>query len=238
MASFSRHRLRTCCLWQISSRPWSVVATGPAIDEPDCLVRLDHFELAYGPNGSVQQNMLVANVTAGESNELKARDDGELLIANYIDDPTVQRLIGRPPARAKQIGKDAPDLSGEKWFNTDRPLPLSELRGKVVLLVFLNTSDARSISAFTQLEELAEKYRDKGLYVLGVDSPEGAPLQALSDHGLRLPFVVDDGETAKRYDAKFMPIYFSIRRDGILWFVHTSGPPPEKQLERLLERDD
>jgi hypothetical protein len=182
--------------------------------------------------------MRVANVTTGVSNELNVRDDGELLVANYIDDRTVQRLIGRPSARAKQIGKDAPDLSGEKWFNTDRPLPLSDLHGKVVLLCFIDTSKDQSIRAFAELEELAEKYREKGLFVLGVDSPDGAPLPALSAHGLRLPFVVDDGETAKRYDVKGLPIYFSIRRDGVLWFVYNAGPPPQKQLEQLLERDD
>ncbi|HVC99243.1 MAG TPA: redoxin domain-containing protein [Pirellulales bacterium] len=236
--SFSPNRLRTCCLWSISSRPWLVTATGPAVDEPDCLVRLDHFELAYGPNGSVSQNMLVANVTRGESNELNVRDDGELLIANYIDDPTARRLVGRPPERANQIGVETPELSCEKWFNTDHPLTLNALRGKVVLVVFFNSSDARSIGAFRDLDELSAKYREQGLVVLGVDSPHGAPDKAVSDHGLKLPFVVDDGETAKRYDVKAMPLYFSIRRDGTLTFVHKAGPPPPRQIERLLERDD
>jgi len=107
-----------------------------------------------------------------------------------------------------------------------------------VLLVFFNSSDARSISAFRELDELSAKYREQGFVVLGVDTPKGAPDGAVRDHDLKLPFVVDDGGTAKSYEVAAMPIYFSIRRDGTLTFVHKAGPPPARQIERLLERED
>jgi thiol-disulfide isomerase/thioredoxin len=221
-----------------SDDPWSVVASGPQADEADCLLRWTHHELPTRGTRS-GGNLPAANLSSGEAGEYDIADDGELLIAHRVDEPMARRWIGRPPARAKQIGVEAPELSAAKWINTDQSLSLADLRGKVVLLAFFNSGDERSLGALPALDKLSAKYGDKGLVVLGVDSSNDTA-QALDGLKLKLPIMADDGETTKRYAVNVlpMPIYFSIRRDGILTFVHSSAPPPAWQLERLLDRDD
>ncbi len=64
---------------------------------------------------------------------------------------------------------DAPALVGlGPWFNSP-PLSLAQLRGKVVLLV--NTASFRGFTPqYLDLEAVYEKYKDRGLVVLGVPS--------------------------------------------------------------------
>jgi len=86
-----------CSLVKFNSDSWSVVATGPAIDESDCILRLYDYETVPGRGASVmQRNLPGANVTVGELGDISVVDDGELLVAHYIDEPTARRLLGRP----------------------------------------------------------------------------------------------------------------------------------------------
>ena len=51
-------------------------------------------------------------------------------------EPTPETLLGGPdfkPVKLDDLGP-APELENEIWLNTDQPLRLADLRGKVVLL--------------------------------------------------------------------------------------------------------
>ena len=59
--------------------------------------------------------------------------------------------------------------SGLQWLNTDHPLTLKELRGKVVLLDFWTYACINCIHVIPDLQRLEEKYPDE-LVVIGVHS--------------------------------------------------------------------
>jgi thiol-disulfide isomerase/thioredoxin len=68
---------------------------------------------------------------------------------------------------AEMIGKPAPDFTGDFAIN-GKPTKISALKGKVVLLDFWAVWCGPCIGAFPHLRELNDKYKDKGLEVVGV----------------------------------------------------------------------
>src|SRR3712207_4551008 len=64
----------------------------------------------------------------------------------------------------------APELAGGRgWLNTDRPLSLAQLRGKVVLLDFWTYGCINCVHIIPDLKRLEEKYA-KQLVVIGIHS--------------------------------------------------------------------
>lgn len=73
-------------------------------------------------------------------------------------------------AMAQQGKVRAPELNGGKsWLNTDKPLSLQALRGKVVLLDFWTYGCINCIHIIPDLKKLEAKYADQ-LVVIGVHS--------------------------------------------------------------------
>ena len=69
----------------------------------------------------------------------------------------------------------APEFVGnQRWFNTpgDRPLTLSGLRGRVVLVDFWTYSCINCIRTLPYLKAWDAKYRKDGLTIVGVHTPE------------------------------------------------------------------
>src|SRR5574341_1465933 len=83
--------------------------------------------------------------------------------AKRLDMPTQER----PRIRA-------PELTGHRgWLNTDKPLSLAGLKGKVVLLDFWTYGCINCIHIMPILEQLEQKYGDS-LVVVGVHSAKFA----------------------------------------------------------------
>jgi thiol-disulfide isomerase/thioredoxin len=73
---------------------------------------------------------------------------------------------------AALIGKAAPDISGDFALN-GKPVKLSDLKGKVVLLDFWAVWCGPCIATFPHLKEWNKEYKDKGLEIVGVTSYYG-----------------------------------------------------------------
>lgn len=71
--------------------------------------------------------------------------------------------VEREPVRA-------PELNGAAWLNTDHPLKLADLRGKLVLLDFWTYCCINCMHILPDLKYLEEKYADAPLAVIGVHS--------------------------------------------------------------------
>src|SRR6202171_6796611 len=66
----------------------------------------------------------------------------------------------------------APNFVGiDKWFNS-APLNISDLRGKVVLVDFWTYGCVNCVNTLPHVTELYAKYKDRGLVVVGVHTPE------------------------------------------------------------------
>lgn len=125
----------------------------------------------------------------------------------------------------------APDFVGnQKWFNTlnGEPLSISELRGKVVLVDFWTYTCINCIRTLPALKKLWASYRNKGLVIVGVHSPEfpfersaSNVEEALEQNELTYP-VAQDNEFAtwNAYSNEFWPSKFLIDANGNIRYAH------------------
>jgi thiol-disulfide isomerase/thioredoxin len=144
----------------------------------------------------------------------------------------VLEIEGYPEHEGRRVGQGpAPQLAGiEKWFNTagGKPLSLDKLRGKVVLVDFWTYSCINCIRTVPHLRDLHEKYKDRGLVIIGVHTPEFAferdhsnIKKAIADLDVRWPVAVDNEySTWKKYYNRYWPAHYLIDADGNIQQVH------------------
>jgi cytochrome c biogenesis protein CcdA/thiol-disulfide isomerase/thioredoxin len=143
----------------------------------------------------------------------------------------------------------APDFTGnQRWFNTagERPLSLAELRGKVVLVDFWTYTCINCIRTLPHLKAWDERYRDKGLTIVGVHTPEFTferdaenVEDAIAQNGLRYPVAQDnDYATWDAYGNEFWPAKYLIDARGQVRYTHFGEgdyEETEEAIRRLLE---
>ena len=119
----------------------------------------------------------------------------------------------------------APPLQGiSAWFNTveGAPITLESLRGRVVLIDFWTYSCVNCLRTIPHLQALDRAYRDKGLTIVGVHTPEFAfeadpdnVRSAIADLGVTWPVALDpDFATFRAYRNQYWPAEYLIDRDG------------------------
>ena len=85
-------------------------------------------------------------------------------------------MSAKPAAQYKElpVEDDMPSLAGAvAWLNSP-PLTTESLKGKVVLVDFWTYSCINCLRAIPYVQAWAEKYKDNGLVVIGVHTPEFA----------------------------------------------------------------
>ncbi len=103
------------------------------------------------------------------------------------------------PFAVAAVQSTAPDFAGiSNWFNS-APLNIANLRGKVVLVDFWTYGCVNCVNTLPHVTELYAKYKDRGLVVVGVHTPEfpfersAANVQAaLKRHGITYPVAQDN----------------------------------------------
>ena len=84
----------------------------------------------------------------------------------------LRRAAGAAPTRGLEDYGAAPDFAGnDRWFNS-KPLTLAGLRGRVVLVDFWTYTCINCIRTLPHLSAWDKAYRDEGLTIVGVHSPE------------------------------------------------------------------
>lgn len=127
--------------------------------------------------------------------------------------------------KEKNLAPDVRDI--EAWINSE-PLSLEDLRGKVVLVDFWTYSCINCIRTLPYIEAWHEKYKDDGLVIIGVHSPEfafekdlGNVQKAVKEYGLQYPVALDNNfSTWKAYNNRYWPAKYFIDRDGYLRHYH------------------
>jgi thiol-disulfide isomerase/thioredoxin len=97
-----------------------------------------------------------------------------LTIGSIQGAPTVDAAEPAPsrPASHLPVGSAMPGFDGAVTWLNSAPLTPVQLRGKVVLVDFWTYSCINCIRTIPYIRAWAEKYRAKGLVVLGVHTPE------------------------------------------------------------------
>ncbi|MCC2667666.1 MAG: Thiol-disulfide isomerase and thioredoxin [Armatimonadetes bacterium] len=127
-----------------------------------------------------------------------------------------------------RVKVEAPDFPGGlKWLNSP-PLKLEALRGKVVLVDFWEYTCVNCIRTFPYLKAWHEKYKDKGLVIIGIHTPEfhfakEEPNVAKSakQFGLTWPLIVDSDYVMWRtYGNQYWPAKYLIDQSGFVRDYH------------------
>src|SRR5260221_12772782 len=87
--------------------------------------------------------------------------------------PEAEFIMSDNPLVANDLGP-APELNNTIWINSDKPLKLADLKGKVVLLEFWTFECINCIHTFPAINSFYDKYADKGLVIIGDHFPEFA----------------------------------------------------------------
>ncbi|MBI1936341.1 thioredoxin family protein [Candidatus Woesearchaeota archaeon] len=140
----------------------------------------------------------------------------------------------------------APDFVGiEKWINSE-PLTMEQLKGKVVLIDFWTYTCINCIRTLPYIKDWDKKYRDKGLVIIGVHTPEFEfekkyenVLNAAKDYQLKYPIAQDNNYgTWSAYQNRYWPHKFLIDIDGFIRYDHIGEgayDETEKMIQELLQ---
>lgn len=136
-----------------------------------------------------------------------------------------------------------PTLQGAtEWINSP-PLTAESLRGKVVLVDFWTYSCINCLRTTPYLKAWAEKYRDAGLVVIGVHSPEFAfekrienVRRATKDLGITYPVAVDsDFKIWRDFDNQYWPAFYFVDAQGRIRH-HQFGEGQYDLAERVIQQ--
>ncbi|HEX3793037.1 MAG TPA: cytochrome c biogenesis protein DipZ [Acidimicrobiales bacterium] len=127
-------------------------------------------------------------------------------------------------ANLPNLGK-APNFTGIlSWFNTpgNKPLTLTQLEGKIVLIDFWTYSCINCQRALPHVEGWYKDYKKDGLVVVGVSTPEFAfehvvsnVMSAAGNLGIKYPVAIDnDYGTWNAYNNEYWPAEYLIDQTG------------------------
>jgi cytochrome c biogenesis protein CcdA/thiol-disulfide isomerase/thioredoxin len=179
--------------------------------------------LARAPN-SAKTSDASANATADAANGATLR----------VADPSTETLPDEGPM---------PSLDGAtEWLNSP-PLTAESLRGKVVLVDFWTYSCVNCIRTLPYLRAWYDKYKDRGLVVIGVHAPEFAfehdvdnIRRAATEFKIDYPIAVDNEYTIWRaFKNEYWPAHYFVDAKGRVRHHHF-GEGEYAQSERIIQQ--
>lgn len=123
----------------------------------------------------------------------------------------------------------APDFVGiNKWLNPQKPIHISDLKGKVVLVDFWTYTCINCIRTLPHVTAWYDKYKSQGFVVIGVHTPEfqfehdtNNVLQAIKQYHIHYPVAQDnDYATWNAYNNQYWPAEYLIDANGIIRRTH------------------
>jgi thiol-disulfide isomerase/thioredoxin len=147
----------------------------------------------------------------------------------------LERSEPQPASASASARRPAPDFSLTDL--ADRPLVLSQLRGKVVLLDFWATWCTPCRQETPQFVALQEKYGARGLQMVGVSMDDGPePVRAFyREFKMNYPVAMGTVPVAEAYGGVLgLPVAFVIDRQGRMVEKY-EGPADMAKLERQLD---
>jgi thiol-disulfide isomerase/thioredoxin len=121
----------------------------------------------------------------------------------------------------------APEISNGMWINSE-PLTLKSLHGRVVLIDFWTFACYNCRNTLPALKKWDAQYRDKGLTIIGVHTPEldfekdiNQLRREVAALGIKYPVVTDqDYSTWKAYKVAAWPTVFLLDKQGRVRWMH------------------
>jgi thiol-disulfide isomerase/thioredoxin len=152
--------------------------------------------------------------------------------------------FGRSTEYKSSESPAAPELAAGDWINSE-PLTLKDLRGRVVLIEFWTFGCINCRNTLPFIKGWHDRYRDQGLTVIGVHSPEFEEerrvenlRRQVASLAIRYPVVTDnDYQTWKAYNVEAWPTTFLLDKQGRIRWMHVGEgayDEAERQIQKLL----
>ncbi|MCB9879351.1 MAG: TlpA family protein disulfide reductase [Planctomycetes bacterium] len=138
------------------------------------------------------------------------------------------------PLVAQEVGAPAPDIdwAQTRGFEGIPDQKLSQLRGSVVMLEFWLTYDSSHVQRHAVRERLHQRYRDRGLVVVGLSNEQAHEVDAdLQKHPCAHPTAI---AFYPGYTVKLIPLTILIDKDGKVAWRGRSEDLKEEQIVKLL----
>jgi cytochrome c biogenesis protein CcdA/thiol-disulfide isomerase/thioredoxin len=156
---------------------------------------------------------------------------------------TAPVLPAATPSLDLPVEGQLPELSGATAWLNSAPLSAADLRGKVVLIDIWTFDCINCRNALPFVRAWAEKYKDQGLVVIGVHSPEFAferkldnVKRAARDLGLNFPIAVDNNFAIWRaFNNEYWPAHYFVDAQGRIRF-HKFGEGDYQKSERVIQQ--
>ncbi|MFZ1100924.1 MAG: cytochrome c biogenesis protein CcdA [Steroidobacteraceae bacterium] len=162
--------------------------------------------------------------TAGGAMAMQGAMTGAMSGAMHGDPPDGPMMMAATtaPAAGPPVEGELPSLSGAvAWLNSP-PLTPQALRGKVVVIDFWTYSCINCLRSLPYVKSWYQRYRDQGLVVIGVHSPEfafekdlGNVTRAVHDLGITYPVAVDSNYAIwQAFNNQYWPAHYFIDAQG------------------------
>lgn len=194
--------------------------------------------IVFGIDKKIERNLLTSglfDITRVEQSLLKINDSKPIITTkSSLQENTVNK--NTPTKTEEKViekthGPKAPEIINPSgYINTDgKPITIGEFKGKkVVLLDVWTYSCINCQRTLPYVESWYEKYKDKGLVVIGLHTPEFAfeKIQknvesAVKGFNLTYPVVLDnDYSTWTAYGNQYWPRKYLINEDGEIIYDH------------------
>jgi thiol-disulfide isomerase/thioredoxin len=136
-------------------------------------------------------------------------------------------------------------VSPDAFLNTNgASITIGEqLPAKLVLVTFMTYSCINCQRTFSHLQDWYDKYKNDGLVVIGIHTPEFAfehkeesVQKALDEYGITFPVVLDNQyQTWNAYGNRYWPRRYLIAQDGSVVFDHI-GEGAYEETEALIKK--
>lgn len=199
----------------------------------------------------IQYNVFFLNEESGDT--MTQFEEYRLTAFDTVLDPSRLTLDAIPAnlPRRDYVTYTPPEPLAEGTPAPDWALPtlagdtvrLADLRGKIVLLDFFYKHCAPCCAALPFLQNLHEKYKDRGVVLLGIDPIDNPEKDEMADfiakRGITYTVLFSDRELSQTYHIVAFPTLFFIDRDGNIAKVHRGYHPTlesaiEEQLQKML----
>ncbi|HXA02975.1 MAG TPA: cytochrome c biogenesis protein DipZ [Cytophagaceae bacterium] len=162
-------------------------------------------------------------------------------LTKYFPSQKLEEKIAHKSAdedRNRQVNTTGEDLTGKnqapefigitQWFNTPSPLTMQSLKGKVVLIDFWTYSCINCIRTLPYLKQWNNSYKDRGLLIVGVHTPEfafekdpGNIERAVKINSITYPVAMDNNYlTWNAYHNSYWPAHYLINQNGDIVYTH------------------
>jgi cytochrome c biogenesis protein CcdA/thiol-disulfide isomerase/thioredoxin len=187
------------------------------------------FAVAIMLNLSATLQRIIPDYTSPLQDKVAGSDDvaEKLNLGGLVNDQNRDLSNCTNGAAALETCGTAPDIKGiTGWFNTpgNTAIDLKSLRGKVVLVDFWAYSCINCQRAIPHVTDWYAKYRDSGLEVIGVHSPEyafekdaGNVASGAAALGITYPVALDNSlSTWTNYRNRYWPAEYLIDNTGTI----------------------